>query len=327
MEFTREPSRNRRVPVADPALLLRKVHERGVTLADAIWARVLSPPTRACLYAGKPVSAGTLRRLDAWLKTKPELEELGGNSHWSYAGLLLANGPDKVRVLLVDLKGGMEFYLFRGLPHLLTSVVSDLPELGPVLTDLLAELERRQAMFAEAGVVSLRHWNARRPADKLPYIVVFVDEFGELSRPVAEASNDSGRGRSPKASAHGAFSRIARLGRALGIRLLACTQRPDADVMPGQIKDQLPTTVAFRTRSETNSHILLGDKDPAAARLPPIKGRAVFQWETEDAVQAPLIEPEAAVALLRAKYAQPVGHGRVTQCPTSPQEIEPGRAA
>ena len=181
-------------------------------------------------------------------------------------------------------------------------------------------------MFREEGVVSLRHWNDRRPDDRLPYIVVIVDEYGEVSRPVAEASNDTGRVRSSKTSTHAAVSRIARLGRAVGIHLIACTQRPDADVMPGQIKDQLPATVAFRTRSETNSHILLGDKDPAAALLARIKGRAVFQWETNDEVQAPFIEPEDAVALLAEKYGQRVGHDRVTQCPTRNQETE-GEAA
>jgi S-DNA-T family DNA segregation ATPase FtsK/SpoIIIE len=236
--------------------------------------------------------------------------------------LMLAYEASKLRVVLVDLKGGMEFHPFRALPHLWAPVVSDLPELGSVLDGLLAELERRQGMFREAGVVSLRQWNDQRPADKLPYIVVIVDEFGELNRPVAESSNDGGRGRSPKAQAHAAFSRLARLGRALGIHLLVCTQRPDADVMPGQIKDQLPATVAFRTRSETNSHILLGDRDGAAALLPAIKGRAVFQWEANDEVQAPYIEPAPALALLWEKYGQPVGHGRVTQCPTCPDEID-----
>ena len=97
--------------------------------------------------------------------------------------------------------------------------------------------------------------------------------------------------------------------------------------MPGQIKDQVPATMAFKTRSETNSHILLGDKNGAAANLPPIKGRAIFQWQDEIEVQAPFIEPAAAAALLREKCVQPAGHDRVTQCPTSPQEIERGEAA
>jgi hypothetical protein len=242
-------------------------------------------------------------------------------------GLATKYEPEYVRVLLIDLKGGMEFHMFRELPHLLGPVVSDMPELMPALENLIAEMDRRMDMFREAGVVSLRHWNESRPADRLPYIVAFIDEFGEVSRPVAESSIDKARGPSLKAVAHGAFSRLARLGRAVGIHIIASTQRPDADVMPGQIKDQLPATIAFRTRSETNSHILLGDKNAAAANLPPIKGRAIFQFEDEVEVQAPFIEPAAALALLRERCVQPVGHARVTQCPTSPQEFEPGRAA
>jgi hypothetical protein len=241
-------------------------------------------------------------------------------------GLVTTYGPDRVLVLLVDLKGGMEFWMFRALPHLWAPVVADMPELMPALDRLIAELERRMGLFREAGVVSLKHWNENRPADRLPYIVAFIDEFGEVSRPVAESSGGKASGPSAKTQAHGAFSRLARLGRAVGIHLICATQRPDADVMPGQIKDQVPATIAFKTRSETNSHILLGDRNGAAANLPPIKGRAIFQWQDEIEVQAPFIEPAAAVALLREKCVQPAGHDRVTQCPIPTETIE-GEAA
>lgn len=249
------------------------------------------------------------------------------NLRQTLVGLATTYGPEHFRALLVDLKGGMEFWMFRELPHLWGPVVSDMPELMPALESLNAEMERRQGMFRDAGVVSLKHWNENRPADRLPYIVAFIDEFGEVSRPVAESSVGKASGPSAKTQAHGAFSRLARLGRAVGIHLICATQRPDADVMPGQIKDQVPATMAFKTRSETNSHILLGDKNGRAANLPPIKGRAIFQWQDEIEVQAPYIEPAAAVAWLREKCAQPVGHARVTLCPTSPQEIELGEAA
>jgi hypothetical protein len=120
--------------------------------------------------------------------------------------------------------------------------------------------------------------------------------------PGADAAGDAAKGRASARAMHASFSRIARLGRASGIHLIACTQRPDADVLPGQIKDQLPGTVAFRTRSQTNSHILLGDRDDAAARLAPYKGRAVWQWETESEVQAPWLAPDAAARLLAERY-------------------------
>jgi FtsK/SpoIIIE family len=223
-------------------------------------------------------------------------------------GLCLRYGPDVLRLVLIDLKGGMEFHVFRGLPHLLVPTVSDLPALVPAMEVVLAELDRRQAMFAAAGVVSVQDWNRRHPAERVPYIVVAVDEYGEVSLPGAEPAGEQGRGRSGSARAmHASFSRVARLGRASGIHLIACTQRPDADVLPGQIKDQLPGTVAFRTRSQTNSHILLGDRDDAAARLAPYKGRAVWQWETESEVQAPWLSPEAAVRLLAERCRPTLG--------------------
>ncbi len=235
--------------------------------------------------------------------------------------LLLRYGPEHVRLVLIDLKGGLEFNTFRRLPHLLLPIVSDLPEVAPAIETVLAELDRRKAMFAEADVVNIQEWNRRNPADRLPYILVAVDEYGEVSMPAVEASNDKARAHSPKMM-HAGFSRIARLGRALGIHLLACTQRPDTEVLPGQIKAQMPATVAFRCRGEVNSHILLGDHNDSAALLPPIAGRAVFQWEDEQPVQAPYLLADEAAALLAAKYGQPVGHARVTQCPTCPDEIE-----
>lgn len=234
--------------------------------------------------------------------------------------MVLDHEPAALQLLLIDLKGGMEFYLFRGLPHLMVPVVSDLPHLGPAMEAVLAELDRRMGMFAGAGVVSLQDWNERHPAGQLPYIVVAVDEYGEVSLPGAESASAEGRAPRGTKAAHAAFSRIARLGRACGIHLIACTQRPDNDVMPGQVKAQLPATVAFKTRGEVNSHILLGDRNDAASRLAPYAGRAIFQWQTEDEVQAPMLTPELAAALLAEKYGQLVGHARVTQCPTRRQD-------
>jgi S-DNA-T family DNA segregation ATPase FtsK/SpoIIIE len=236
--------------------------------------------------------------------------------------LVLDHGPEELVLVLIDLKGGMEFQLFRGLPHLMGPVVSDMPQFWPAMDAVVAELERRMAIFSEAGVVSLRDWNERHPADRKPYILVAIDEYGELSLPGAESSTGEARAQRPAKAAHAAVSRIARLGRACGIHLIACTQRPDNDVMPGQIKAQLPATVALKTRGEVNSHILLGDRNDGAARLAPYKGRAVFQWETEEEVQVPLLEPWDAAALLAAKYGDLVGHARVTQCPTRSEEID-----
>jgi hypothetical protein len=235
-------------------------------------------------------------------------------------GLVLEHGPESLQLVLIDLKGGMEFRLFRDLPHLLVPIVSDVPQCGPALELVLAELDRRQALFAETGVEKLSRWNELHPDAPLPYILVAVDEFGEVS--AVEPQEGGGRARARASLAP--FSRLARLGRASGIHLVLCTQRPDADVMPGQIKDQIPATVAFRTRSAVNSHILLGDRNESAALLPPWPGRAVCQWEREAEMQAPDLDIATAEALLWARYPLGLAEGtdRVTQCPLRSQEGE-----
>jgi S-DNA-T family DNA segregation ATPase FtsK/SpoIIIE len=238
-----------------------------------------------------------------------------GKSVWlrqALMRLVLTYGPEHLRLVLVDLKGGMEFQLFRRLPHRMLPVVSDLPEIGPALDVVLAELVRRQGMLAEAGAVSVQEWNTRFPDRRLPYIVVVVDEYGEVSLPPYGAAGEQAKAHSPKVAGAG-FSRIARLGRALGIHLLVCTQRPDAEVVQGQVKAQLPATVAFRTRGESNSHVLLGETNDAAALLPPRKGRAVFQWETEGQVQGPWLSVEDAARLLAERYPVATGSAVVAE--------------
>src|SRR5256885_8440907 len=107
----------------------------------------------------------------------------------------------------MDPRGGMESHVFRGLPHLLRGVVSDLPMLVPALELVLTELDRRQAMFAAAGVVSVQEWNQRYPNDPVPYILVAVDEYGEVSLPGTDASGDAAKGRASARAMHASFSR------------------------------------------------------------------------------------------------------------------------
>src|SRR2546430_15500444 len=116
----------------------------------------------------------------------------------------------------MDHKGGMDLQVSRALPPLLAVVGSDLPALVPAVELVLAELDRRQAMFAAAGVVSVQEWNQRYPNDRMPYILVAVDEYGEVSLPGAGASGEQAKGRASARAMHASFSRIARLGRAGG---------------------------------------------------------------------------------------------------------------
>jgi hypothetical protein len=213
-------------------------------------------------------------------------------------GLLARFGPDRVRLALADFKGRLEFAIFTGVPHLLGPVAGDMVSFAALMQQVLAVLDRRLAMFEAAGVEKIQRWNEARPDQRLPYVVVAVEEIADVS--AAEAYSEEAR-RVAKKDALGWLARLCRVGRALGFHVIVCTQRPDAEVVPGQIKANLPATVAFRVRGEVNSRILLGDGSPQAAALPPIPGRGIFQWgDTQVEFQAPYLGHEEARAALHS---------------------------
>ena len=232
-------------------------------------------------------------------------------------GLVLRLPPEQLHLVVLDLKG-MEFGLLEQLPHLMAPVARDLDAALDVLTVVNAELDRRQAVFAGASVETLGGWNEARPHEARPYILVVVDECAELS--AAEVADRDERARRQQALAH--LSRLCRLGRASGVHVVVSTQRPDADSVPGQVKANIPATVAFRVRNATNSRILLGEGGESAAALPPWPGRGVWQWDTETQFQAPWLSVRSARALLEAAYPVVLAAGteRVSPCPECPGE-------
>ena len=108
--------------------------------------------------------------------------------------------------------------------------------------------------------------------------------------------------RRPQNDALGALASLCRLGRSLGIHFVGATQRPDAGVLPGQIKANIPATVAFKVREPLNSRILLGEENSSAATLPPVPGRGIWQWQTETQFQAPWLSRAEAEELLKRAY-------------------------
>lgn len=203
-------------------------------------------------------------------------------------GLIETHGPDEMRTVLFDFKSGIEMRLFGSLGHLWHPVVSDLDDAEIALGRLDAELNRRQREIERAGVVDIAAWNAKHLGAPWPRIVVVVDEFAEMS--VIEGADADAR--KQRHSLQASFSRLLRLGRAPGIHVVVCTQRPDRDAVPGQIKANIQATIAFYVRNTINSEILLGG--PAAASLPPWPGRGIWQSDGETHVQVPYIEMEEA---------------------------------
>jgi DNA segregation ATPase FtsK/SpoIIIE, S-DNA-T family len=96
-------------------------------------------------------------------------------------GLLLSRGPDRLRLVLVDLKGGTELNLFERLPHLLAPMARDQESCLEVFQLVLVELQRRQMLFDRAGLEDIERWNEAHPDEALPYVLVVIDEVAELS--------------------------------------------------------------------------------------------------------------------------------------------------
>jgi hypothetical protein len=163
-----------------------------------------------------------------------------------------------------------------------------------------SELDRRLGELRRAGLADIAAWHdAGLP--RWPRLVVVVDEVAELT--IGNVGKDKAA-QSERNAATGRLCELGRLGRAAGIHLVVCTQRPDAEAVPGQLKANLGGTVAFRVRNSANSHILL-DSDRAAL-LPPRKGRAVWQHERMEEVQVVHLSQEECQRLLEERWLREV---------------------
>jgi len=186
-------------------------------------------------------------------------------------GLALTHPPDLLAFVLADFKGGAAFAGLQELPHvagLITNLANDLAMVDRMHAALFGEIRRRQEMLRSAGnLSSLREYQNRlaegRDLAPLPYLLVLVDEFGELlaSRP----------------DFIDLFVAVGRLGRSLGMHLLLSSQQLDEGRLRG-LEGHLSYRIAMRTFSATESRIVLGVPD--AYELPPIPGSAYLKVGT-----------------------------------------------
>ena len=158
--------------------------------------------------------------------------------------LLFNAKPNEVKLVLVDPKM-LELSLYNDIPHLLTPVVTQPKRAAETLRALVAEMERRYRTLAEKGSKNIDSFNkAVSEAERLPYIVVIIDELADLMMTVQREVEDS-------------VMRLAQMARAAGIHLIVATQRPSVDVITGLIKANLPTRVSFQVSSKTDSRTIL----------------------------------------------------------------------
>lgn len=170
--------------------------------------------------------------------------------------ILLKNKPDKVKLIMIDPKM-VELSIYDGIPHLLTSVVTDPIKAADVLHKVVLEMENRYREFARARVRNMEGYNKIASKDpdykELPYIVVIIDELADLMMVSSKEVEES-------------IARIAQKARAAGIHMIIATQRPSVDVITGVIKTNIPSRIAFAVSSSIDSRTIL-DKSGAETLL------------------------------------------------------------
>ncbi len=193
------------------------------------------------------------------------------------SSILYKFSPDEIRLILIDPKV-VELQIYNTLPHLVVPVVSDPKKVIVALRWVIREMEKRYAIMAKVGVRNIAAFNARskqskaavkeEPSkieesedetqqmllpeekvvipEKLPYIVVFIDELADLMLTAPVDAED-------------AITRITQMARAAGIHLIVATQTPRADIVTGTIKTNLPSKISFRVASKIDSRVILDE--------------------------------------------------------------------
>ncbi|MCX7724012.1 MAG: DNA translocase FtsK 4TM domain-containing protein [Thermodesulfovibrio sp.] len=152
--------------------------------------------------------------------------------------------PKNVRLLLIDPKL-LELSIYENIPHLLYPVITDPKEASEALKKVIVEMERRYKIFASKGFRNIESYNQKVSVEeKVPYIVVFIDEFADLMFTAPTEVEQS-------------ITRIAQMARASGIHLVVATQRPSVDVITGIIKANFPARIAFQVSSRVDSRTIL----------------------------------------------------------------------
>lgn len=162
--------------------------------------------------------------------------------------ILYKRSPEQVKLILIDPKV-VELKLYNDIPHLLTPVITEPKRALQSLQYCLCEMERRYALLDGMSVRDISSYNRRIEerhicTEKLPYIIVIIDEFADLMATTGKDLETT-------------IARLAAMSRAVGIHLVLATQRPSTDVITGLIKANIPSRIAFMVASQTDSRIII----------------------------------------------------------------------
>ncbi len=235
------------------------------------------------------------------------------------AGILLTKRPDEVQMILIDPKM-VEMTAFNTVPHLMCPIVTETQRAVQILEWATVKMDERYALFAEARVKNIGEYNKLSAADiierfkpgsadeeaqipkKLPHIVIVIDELADLMMTAAK-------------EIEAYIVRLAQKSRAIGIHIVLATQRPQATVVTGLIKSNMPTRIGFRVAARMDSRIIL-DQNGAEALLG--QGDMLFlKPGTSDLVRAQGTYVDEAEIKRIVKYlkdvAEPQFHPELTQ--------------
>ncbi|MBZ0304139.1 MAG: DNA translocase FtsK, partial [Anaerolineae bacterium] len=161
--------------------------------------------------------------------------------------LMINNTPDTVKLVMLDPKM-VELSRFNGIPHLIGPVETELERIIGVLRWCTREMDRRYKLLEEHAVRNIDGYNSRlgrrKQSEQLPYIVIMIDEVGDLMMNQPEETERH-------------LTRLAQMARAVGMHLIIATQRPSVDVITGLIKANFPTRISFAVASGVDSRVIL----------------------------------------------------------------------
>lgn len=213
--------------------------------------------------------------------------------------ILYKRSPQQVKLILVDPKV-VELKLYNNIPHLLTPVITEPKRALQSLQYCLCEMERRYALLDGMGVRDIASYNRRIDernicTEKLPYIVVIIDEFADLMATTGKELEST-------------IARLAAMSRAVGIHLVLATQRPSIDVITGLIKANIPTRIAFMVASKMDSRIII---DQVGAEMLLGKGDMLYASAVDPfpvRIQGTFVsdnDVENVVDYVKASYGEP----------------------
>lgn len=226
-------------------------HAYTVFLRDILDSeQYLNPSLRLPLALGKTTSG---RSYAADLTKMPHLLIAGATGSGKsvclnvmITSLLYRLHPHQLRLIFIDPKM-LELSVYTGIPHMGRPVVTNPKRAEKVLADTVQEMEKRYRKLANASVRNIVDYNSKqdREEDKLPYIVICVDELADMMMSATSSRTEM------------LITRLAQMSRAVGIHLILATQRPSVDVITGLIKANFPARIAFQVSSKVDSRTII----------------------------------------------------------------------